>query len=73
MPKPKADHCVMDMTKAPPGSGNASQRCAYTTAQHIRCDHCGETFPMPLGSIPWVTGLINLFVDEHRHCKPQGA
>jgi len=34
----------------------------------LRCDECGREVPIPLGTIPWVTGVLELFDKAHKSC-----
>lgn len=46
-------------------------RCRLTTDTHMRCDHCGEVAPMPLGGLKWIQAVLDGFIREHRDCKPK--
>lgn len=36
----------------------------------LKCRHCGETFPMPIGNIPWSVAVGRAFDRAHGNCKP---
>ena len=53
----KADHVVVD-----------------PATQAFTCKHCGETYVPTLPTpITMYVGMMKVFVQHHRHCKPDGA
>ena len=47
-----------------------TKHCVLDAAHQVgRCEICGETIPIPLGSIPWVCGVIEAFCTAHKDCK----
>lgn len=45
--------------------------CYLNPDAHLRCERCGETFPMPLGSPPWFAAVLDAFGAAHRGCVPK--
>ena len=42
---------------------------ADASTQTMRCEHCGEEIPIPLGDIDWVVSVMTAFDKAHRFCK----
>ena len=38
--------------------------------QQLVCERCGEAVPIPLGTVQWVTDVMQAFIKAHRTCKP---
>ena len=45
---------------------------ADANTQTLRCTHCGEEIPFPLGRASWVVAVMRAFEEAHRAC-PQGV
>lgn len=35
----------------------------------VRCNHCGETIPMPAGHVAFVMGVLRGFSEAHAQCN----
>lgn len=51
----------------------SGRRCWFEKNTQMVCDNCGETLPMPMGLLPFVTTVGKAFCDAHQHCKPKPA
>jgi hypothetical protein len=67
----KDDHITMSLEVSDPF--RAGLRCFVADRTSMLCRHCGESFPMPYGSIPWVVAVTNAFRKEHWYCKAKGG
>jgi len=36
----------------------------------VCCTHCGETIPIPLGRIAWVSAVMTAYAEAHGDCEP---
>lgn len=73
MRKRKSDHVVLSHeTAAIPVSPELRCRLQLNGAS-MKCQHCGEAFPMPVGLLQWVMAVSKAFTEAHAACKPKGS
>lgn len=68
--RPEVPHCVLLMgPDCPEYLPTIGGRCNHQGGAAIHCQHCGESYPMPIGDIPWVVAVMDAFARAHADCE----
>lgn len=68
-----ADAVITPTREGDPSPFAPDRKCWFDAGQVIRCPGCGESMPMPLGSVKFVVAVGRAFCAAHKQCPEKSV